>query len=240
MADAEHLEDTVSARFATYRELLQMAQAHVELERKILGDYALCSPPEPRPGQAAPESGNAAKLQELSSLAAGCTRCPLSKGRTRVVFGCGSPNAKLVLVGEAPGYHEDQQGIPFVGDAGQLLTKMLAAIHLSREEVYICNVIKCRPPDNREPSPEEILSCRQWFSQQLGLLRPKLLCALGKFASQALTGISQSMWQYRGNIYHYEGIPVICTYHPAYLLRNMDDKRKAWQDLQKIRQMLDS
>lgn len=179
------------------------------------------------------------KMAELSKHAASCIRCRLSERRTRVVFGSGDINARLVVVGEAPGFYEDKEGVPFVGDAGQLLTKMLAAINLSREQVYICNVIKCRPPNNRKPQPDEIDACRYWFTQQLELLRPKIICAMGKFASHALTGVLQNMVDYRGKIYDYNGIPVICTYHPSYLLRNEWEKKKAWQDLKKIGEFLD-
>lgn len=180
------------------------------------------------------------KLQNLARDAMTCEKCELSQTRNTVVFGSGSFNADLVIVGEAPGYHEDLRGFPFVGQAGELLTKMLAAIQLPRQDVYICNVIKCRPPNNRDPKAEEILQCQEWFHQQLKLLEPKLLLALGKFASGALTGEIQSMWKYRGKIYSYNNIPVICSYHPAYLLRNNEEKKKAWQDLKKVRAFLES
>lgn len=178
-------------------------------------------------------------MAKLATTAANCVRCPLAKTRTKVVFGTGSSEARLVLVGEAPGYHEDQQGIPFVGEAGQLLTKMLAAIGLKREDVYICNVVKCRPPENREPQPEEIKACHDWLTQQLSLLQPSLICALGGFACHWLTGIAQPVGQYRGKLYEYEKIPVICTYHPAHLLYHPEEKRKAWLDLKRIRTFLD-
>ena len=179
------------------------------------------------------------QLQELADAAATCCKCKLAHQRRQVVFGAGSATAKLVIVGEAPGYHEDMQGIPFVGESGQLLTKMLAAIGLTREQIYICNVIKCRPPGNRNPDDNEIIACRYWLTRQLQLVQPKTLCAMGKFAAQTLTGLMQPMWKFRGNIYHYEGIPLLCTYHPAYLLRNSEDKRKSWQDLLALKELME-
>jgi DNA polymerase len=220
------------------------------MEKKILGKYCL-SPHQSSDSTSQQDSSireqkeqisSAKRLELLTQLqkeSSNCQRCKLSHERKMVVFGEGHIEADLVIVGEAPGYYEDQQGRPFVGDAGQLLTKMLQAIHLQRETVYICNVIKCRPPKNRNPEAEEVIACRTWFTQQLSLLQPKLLLALGKFASQALTGITQSMWRYRGNFYEYENIPVLCSYHPAYLLRNPEDKKKAWQDLKQVRRFLD-
>lgn len=185
-----------------------------------------------------PERQN--KLAEIAASAACCTHCKLAETRTQVVFGSGAIDARLVLVGEAPGANEDKQGLPFVGEAGKLLTKMLEAIGLKREEVYICNVIKCRPPANREPAPDEILACRPWLTQQLELLHPKLLCALGRFASQALTGVSLGMGEYRGRLYQYQNIPVLCTYHPAHLLYHPEEKKNAWLDLKKVRQFLET
>ena len=181
------------------------------------------------------------KQQQISNLAMQaktCTKCKLATTRTQVVFGQGSMQAKFAIVGEAPGYYEDQQGLAFVGPAGQLLTKMLLSIGLQRDDVYICNVVKCRPPQNRNPEPNEVLACKYWLTQQLNIIKPKLLCAMGKFASSALSGINQAMWMYREKIYHYQDIPTICTYHPAYLLRNPEQKKKAWQDLLKLKSML--
>ena len=163
-----------------------------------------------------------------------CWRCKLHKGRKHIVFGDGNPRAKLVLVGEGPGYEEDLQGLPFVGKAGQLLTKMLKAINLLREEVYICNIIKCRPPKNRNPEPDEIAACIPFLRRQIRCIRPNLICALGAFAAQTLLGTDTPISQLRGRFRTYEDIPLLATYHPAYLLRNESKKREAWEDLQKL------
>lgn len=224
-----------------YMKLLAITRAHVELERKLLGDYLVTDRAQGDNSQTSttsPALSECDQLRQLASVAASCNRCRLAQNRTQVVFGEGTSKAKLVIVGEAPGFYEDRQGQPFVGKAGLLLTKMLAAIQLPRQDVYICNVIKCRPPDNRDPQPDEIIACRDWLTQQLALLKPKLLLAMGKFAAQTLTGTLQAMWQFRGHLYRYQNIPLICSYHPAYLLRNPEDKSKAWQDLKKVREIL--
>lgn len=166
-----------------------------------------------------------------------CRRCKLHKGRKHIVFGDGNPRAKLVLVGEGPGYEEDLQGLPFVGKAGQLLTKMLKAINLLREEVYICNIIKCRPPKNRNPEPDEIAACIPFLRRQIRCIRPNLICALGAFAAQTLLGTDTPISQLRGRFRTYEDIPLLATYHPAYLLRNESKKREAWEDLQKLQEV---
>jgi DNA polymerase len=161
----------------------------------------------------------------------GCTRCPLSATRTQVVFGSGDPNAELMFVGEAPGFHEDQQGVPFVGQAGQLLEKLLNGIGLSRSDVYIANVLKCRPPGNRNPTPEEVAQCSPHLLQQIELIQPKLIVAMGRFAAQTLLETSASIASLRGRVHRYAGVPLIVTYHPAYLLRTLEDKAKTWEDL---------
>ena len=224
-----------------YLSLIQMTRNYLEQEKKFLGDYACCIlENKDEKIKALSIEDRKEKLRQLQEKASCCTNCRLSKTRTQVVFGGGDANADLVLVGEAPGYNEDKQGLAFVGEAGQLLTKMLAAIHINREDTYICNVIKCRPPKNRNPEPDEISACQNWLSLQLELLQPKLLCALGKFSSAFLTGIHQAMWEYRGKLFRYQNIPVICTYHPAYLLYNPEEKKKAWQDLKMIQNFLDN
>ena len=168
-----------------------------------------------------------------------CTKCyELVQNRHSVVFGSGNPQAKLVFVGEAPGAEEDRQGLPFVGRAGQLLTKMIESINLKREEVFIANVLKCRPPGNRPPKPDEIQNCEPYLVKQLSLIQPKLICALGTFAAQTLLKTTTPISSLRGKIYDYNGISVICTFHPAYLLRNPAEKRKAWEDLKKLRDLL--
>lgn len=163
-----------------------------------------------------------------------CRRCKLHKGRKHMVFGDGNPRARLVLVGEGPGYEEDLQGLPFVGPAGQLLTKILAAIHLRRDEVYICNIIKCRPPGNRNPEPDEIGACIPFLRRQIRAIRPKVICALGAFAAQTLLKTNTPISQLRGNFHTYENISLLPTYHPAFLLRNPAKKRDVWEDIQKV------
>ena len=165
-----------------------------------------------------------------------CHRCKLHKGRKHIVFGAGNPRAKLVLVGEAPGYEEDIQGLPFVGQAGQLLTRILRAIGLTREDVYICNIIKCRPPGNRNPESEEIGACIPFLHRQLKAIRPKFICALGTFAAQTLLGTKTPISRLRGHFHNYEGIHLLPTYHPAFLLRNPSKKRDVWEDMQKLQE----
>lgn len=169
---------------------------------------------------------------ELQHAVEHCPACNLCKTRTRTVFGVGDMNADWLLVGEAPGAEEDRQGEPFVGQAGRLLDNMLAAIRLKRgDNVYIANVLKCRPPDNRDPQGEEVQQCDPYLKRQVELIRPKLIVALGKFAAQSLLGSKDSIASMRGKQHDYHGVPVVVTYHPAYLLRSMRDKAKAWEDL---------
>ncbi|MDP6483519.1 MAG: uracil-DNA glycosylase [Nitrospinota bacterium] len=177
-------------------------------------------------------------LEEIRSDLGECTRCNLCEGRKNIVFGVGSPNADLVIVGEAPGRDEDIQAEPFVGRSGQLLNRMLEAIGLSREDIYICNVIKCRPPENRNPTPDEVETCEPFLIRQLKSLRPKVILAMGKFAAQTLLQTEERISRIRGNFHEYHGIPVMPTFHPAYLLRNQSQKRVVWEDLQKVHQTL--
>jgi uracil-DNA glycosylase family 4 len=163
-----------------------------------------------------------------------CQRCKLHKGRKNIVFGAGNPRAKLVFVGEGPGYEEDIQGEPFVGQAGQLLTRILRAIGLAREDVYICNIIKCRPPGNRNPEPDEIAACIPFLRRQLKAIGPGLICALGTFAAQTLLETKTPISRLRGRFYPYEGAHLLPTYHPAFLLRNPLKKADVWQDMQKL------
>jgi DNA polymerase len=167
-----------------------------------------------------------------------CRRCGLSAGRTHIVFGEGDPNARLVFVGEGPGFEEDRSGRPFVGPAGQLLTKIIEAIKLSRDQVYICNVIKCRPPGNRNPAAEEIAACRPFLERQVAAIRPEAICTLGTFATQTLLNTQQPISKLRGRFHTYNGIRLMPTYHPAYLLRNPDQKRAVWEDMKKIASLL--
>jgi len=169
---------------------------------------------------------------QLKAKVAGCTDCKLRAGCQQTVFGVGDENADWLLVGEAPGSEEDRLGEPFVGQAGRLLDNMLAAVSLSRgRNVYIANVLKCRPPGNRNPEPDEVAKCLPHLLRQIGLIRPKLILAMGRFASQALLGTDATIASLRGRVHQYAGVPLIVTYHPAYLLRNLPDKAKAWADL---------
>jgi len=164
-----------------------------------------------------------------------CQRCKLASKRTNLVFGSGNPEAELVFVGEAPGYDEDQQGLPFVGRAGQLLTKIIESINLKREDVYICNVLKCRPPDNRNPEPDEVASCNPFLRKQLAAIRPKIVCCLGTFAAQTVLQTAASISRLRGKFFDMDGMRVIATFHPAYLLRSPEKKREVWEDMKQIR-----
>ena len=184
---------------------------------------------------ALPQSKKEALLQ-LREEVNGCAQCSeLAGTRKSVVFGSGSAQAELVFVGEAPGHDEDLQGLPFVGRAGQLLTKIIESIGLTRQNVFICNVLKCRPPGNRNPLPDEIQNCEPYLFKQLELIRPKVICALGTFAAQTLLKTTSSISSLRGRFHEFRGAKLICTFHPAYLLRNPEDKRKVWDDMKMIR-----
>lgn len=173
-------------------------------------------------------------LAVLAEQVAGCTRCPeLVRSRSQTVFGVGPVGAELCFIGEAPGADEDAQGEPFVGAAGQLLNRIIEACKLRREDVYICNIIKCRPPGNRTPLPHEAANCRGYLERQLDLVRPRFICALGGCAAQNLLQTDQGIGRLRGRFHDYKGIPVLCTYHPAFLLphRNPAKKREVWEDM---------
>jgi DNA polymerase len=178
------------------------------------------------------------KLEFLRKCLGDCERCGLASGRNKIVFGDGWADAELVFVGEAPGFYEDKQGVPFVGKAGELLDRMIVAMGLKRDKVYICNVIKCRPPDNRDPAPEEIQACSPFLYKQLEAIDPKVIVTLGRFAANCLMGTQKTMGSMRGRWHDWRGIPVMPTFHPAYLLRNEQDKRLAWEDLQKVMKMM--
>jgi DNA polymerase len=168
-----------------------------------------------------------------------CTRCKLhTLGRSQIVFGVGNPQADLMFVGEAPGADEDIQGVPFVGRAGQLLTKIIEAIGLRREDVYIANVIKCRPPQNRNPEPDEVEKCEPFLFQQIDIIKPKVIVALGKFGAQTLLRTLDPISRLRGRVFEYRGAKLIPTFHPAYLLRNPSSKREVWEDMKLVRKLL--
>jgi len=235
--------------------LAAAVRARVEYDRElgVLG-YPKRPPvatptPAPEPVQAtvATETDlfTAPGLQRVHSLAAvrtelgDCTRCKLAGHRTQIVFGVGNPKARLVFVGEAPGRDEDLQGEPFVGRAGQLLTEIITkGMKLKREDVYICNVIKCRPPENRNPEPDEVASCEPFLLRQLELIGPEVIVALGKFAVQTLLREKAPITKLRGRWYDYHGIRLMPTFHPAYLLRNPAEKRVVWEDIQKVMRVL--
>jgi DNA polymerase len=176
--------------------------------------------------------------EQLKTAVKNCQACELAKGRTQTVFGVGNQTADLMIIGEAPGFHEDQKGKPFVGRAGQLLNAMLAAINLNRESIYIANILKCRPPNNRDPLVEEVRQCTPFLQEQVALVKPKLLLAVGRIAAHYLLENKAPLTQLRGKTYQYQDIPLIVTFHPAYLLRNPSDKKKAYEDLQTVFRML--
>lgn len=194
-----------------------------------------------QPPPAAPVPAEIAGLAwpALQDAVAACRACGLCDSRRQTVFGTGSPRAHWLVIGEAPGEQEDRRGEPFVGPAGQLLDRMLAALGLTRDaegappaqQVYITNTLKCRPPGNRNPSPEELATCEPFLQRQIALLQPRIILAMGRFAVQALLRSSDAIGRLRGRVHHFQGVPLIVTYHPAYLLRNLPDKARAWEDL---------
>jgi uracil-DNA glycosylase len=177
-------------------------------------------------------------LEKIREDIGDCQRCKLCSTRTNIVFGSGNPKARLVFVGEAPGADEDAQGLPFVGRAGQLLTRIIESIGLTRQDVYICNVIKCRPPNNRFPEKDEITACYPFIVRQLEVISPKVICCLGAAAAQTILKTKSSVGWIRGRFQDYRGAKLIVTYHPAYLLRNPDAKRVVWEDMKKIKALL--
>jgi DNA polymerase len=182
---------------------------------------------------------DATSLEAVARLVAGCTKCRLCESRTRTVPGEGPADARLVVVGEGPGRTEDATGRPFVGQAGELLTKILAAIDLPREQVYICNVVKCRPPENRVPQFDEVAACVPYLFRQIELVRPKVILAMGGTAAQTMVNSKQSLGAMRNHVHRFRGIPVIVTYHPAALLRNPNWKKPTWDDIRIARRLLD-
>jgi len=223
------------------------AEALASAARSKEGRHADARPPVSVRSAPAGTVGGSADLsvlpssyEELRRAALSCTRCRLASGRKHVVFGDGALDARLVVVGEAPGANEDATGVPFVGAAGQFLDLLLATVGLSRRDsVYICNVLKCRPPGNRNPLPDEIEACLPYLERQLEIVAPKALLALGSFAAQALAGSTRPIGRLRGEVHSYGGIPLVVTYHPAALLRNPGWTRAFWDDLQLLRAIMD-
>jgi DNA polymerase len=178
------------------------------------------------------------QLKKLKADIGDCQRCRLSHGRKHIVFGEGNPQAKLMFVGEGPGREEDIQGRPFVGDAGKVLTNLIKKMGLRREDVYIANIVKCRPPNNRDPEEEEKAACGLFLEKQIDIIQPKIIMALGRIAAHTLTGSSIPITKLRGSFFQYKGIPVMPTFHPAYLMRNPKDKWLTWEDAQKVLERL--
>lgn len=195
------------------------------------------APPRPRPAPSS-EGSVVPELRAIRDDLGECTRCKLHEGRTQVVFGVGNPRARLMFIGEGPGRDEDLQGEPFVGAAGQLLDRMIKAMGLARSDVYIANIVKCRPPQNRDPEPDEIEACEGFLRAQIRAVRPEVLVALGRVAAQTLLRESKPVSRLRGKWREYEGTPLMPTYHPAYLLRNPSEKRPVWDDLQEVMRRL--
>ena len=215
-------------------------QLSVRQELGLLRDLGFEDAYPPRAAPAVQEgAGDRSEgLQAVAEEAQGCTACRLCEQRNTVVFGDGDADAGLMFVGEGPGYHEDQQGLPFVGPAGQLLDRIITAIGLSRQDVYITNVVKCRPPNNRDPQPDETAACRSFLDRQIELVAPSVIVALGRVAAQQLLQTKDSLGRMRGRWHDVRGVPVRVTYHPAFLLRDPSYKRAAWEDMQLVRDRL--
>jgi len=207
------------------RKVVQDVRAYLEAQRELGLEYTDVRWPE------VPAPGRLLTLAEVREELGECTRCELHRHRTQIVFGVGNSKASLVFVGEAPGADEDAQGEPFVGRAGQLLTKIIQAMGMQREDVYICNIIKCRPPNNRTPESDEILACQPFLVKQIQAIRPKFICALGGPAAQTLLRTKEPISRLRGRFYDFHGIPLLPTYHPAFLLRNPHEKKTVWEDM---------
>lgn len=213
------------------------ARAYAVSPTGTAGDAAALTWTVPAAGTSAPDRG--LELPVIAREAAACTKCALHATRRTVVFGDGSPTAEVVVVGEAPGQEEDRTGLPFVGPAGKLLDRLLLSAGFPRERVYICNVLKCRPPNNRNPQPDEVACCSPYLRRQIESIRPRVLVAVGKFAAQTLLGTDVSIGKLRGQVHRYGETPLVATFHPAFLLRSPRYTRAAWQDFQLVRAELD-
>jgi len=214
--------------------------ARIKQSRRTVTQEDLFTQVDPAAAKPRDRKGKQEALAELAAEVAPCAACKLHAGRTQAVFGVGDPNADLVFVGEAPGRDEDRLGEPFVGRAGKLLNEILAAIDFRREDVYICNILKCRPPQNRDPEREEVDACEPYLKRQLEIIEPRLICCLGRVAAKTLLLTTASLGALRETVHFYEGIPVMATYHPAALLRNPHWKRPAWDDVRKLRALYDA
>jgi uracil-DNA glycosylase len=234
-------------------ELIDETQAHLRAQQDLFGPTLLMATPKPRAKKAPvtppPTLGNAypdepwVKARSLDSLneqICDCVKCPLGTTRTKFVFGVGNPKAEIMFVGEGPGADEDRTGEPFVGRAGQLLNKILASIDLKREDVYICNIVKCRPPNNREPLPMEMETCTPYLYKQIELVKPKFIVCLGRTAAQWLLQSKESLTSLRTRVHDYRGATLVVTYHPAALLRNEAWKRPTWDDMKQLKKLHDA
>jgi len=219
------------------RELLEVVKSvRSFIENEIDSGVVEFAAPEGLVKTASSGSGQskAEALDDLEMEVRACRKCGLCKTRNNVVFGSGSPEAKLMFIGEGPGHEEDMQGLPFVGRSGELLTKIIEAMGIKRKDAYIANIVKCRPPDNRNPLPTEMLACEEHLLRQIDIIKPKIICTLGKVSAQALLKSEEPISRMRGKFFPYHGIKLMPTYHPAYLLRNPSEKKAVWQDVQKI------
>ena len=231
--EATERQQTAATAAVHISEVIDSAALFTEEELEVAKRQA-ASPPAAATAKsvAAGDVSTAKTLRILAQEVAGCTRChELACTRTQTVFGVGDPQARLVFLGEAPGADEDKQGEPFVGRAGQLLNKILEACGLRREDVYILNILKCRPPGNRNPLPEESQNCRRYLHRQLELIKPEYICCLGSVAAQNLLETTETIGRLRGSVHKFRGVKVVCTYHPAYLLRNPSAKKQTWEDM---------
>jgi DNA polymerase len=222
-------------------DLLKNVQRYLEQQQDLFGDVGYAGRKAPATDAAQPDEPwvNAPGLDALNEQICHCLKCPLGHTRTNFVFGVGNPHAEAVFIGEAPGADEDAQGEPFVGRAGQLLNKIIEAVGMKREEVYICNILKCRPPNNREPLPSEMESCTPYLAKQIELIRPLFIICLGRTAAQWILQTTESLGTLRGRVHDYRGIKLIVTYHPAALLRNPNWKRPAWDDMKMFKQLFE-
>lgn len=237
---ADHGNEPAAVPLARARDSHRVSEPAPRLEVVEQTDVAGGPAAAPDASSSAAETPGAAPetLEAVREDLGECTRCKLHGGRTNLVFGVGSPDADLVFVGEAPGRDEDRQGIPFVGRAGQLLTRIIAAIGLSRDEVYIANVIKCRPPNNRNPEPDEVATCEPFLFRQIDVIRPRVVVALGGFAIRTLLETDEAVSRLRGRVFDYRGAKLIPTFHPAFLLRSPERKRDVWEDMKRVRTLL--
>lgn len=240
----EPVPSEVTAPVPAQAPVASPAPAPVRMSRPVAAPAEANSPSAPRPLAARPSGVAAMDWPALREAVAGCEACGLCRGRQNTVFGVGHEQAQWMIIGEAPGEQEDRQGEPFVGKAGQLLDNMLRAVGLTRAEagpeqqVYIANVLKCRPPMNRNPEPQEVAQCEPFLKRQVELVAPKLILAMGRFAVQSILQTGEPIGRLRGRVHAYQGVPVVVTYHPAYLLRNPADKARSWDDLCLAREVL--